>query len=229
MHVHKTPPNLNRRQPNKGRIAKQTPRRPTSRGNNQNRRLSGTRTSDRRPIQKKQPNRKNQQQHSVSIKHSAHLKSQNHQRLKIKPNQKIKQPRIKYVQDAPRKRVSFTVYFLSFFGFFLGLLTLTAGANVTLQRVTNSNLESELTALLNLNSSLTLELSGDLDMLEIEYLARNLLNMSEPPPHQIRYIRLPVEVMPTVDFTVLPEYESNFFGGVTGFLSQFWNFITGDT
>jgi hypothetical protein len=235
MHAHKKPP---------GRQSRG--------GYNQNRRQAGTRPSERRPISKKRPTNKNNQvikKQSTYKKNQAIKKRLNHknsQSIKNQPNYKnirtnannrrriakntrIKpEEKIKYVQDVPHKKVPFPIYFFTFFAFILGIITLTAGANVTLQRVQNSELESELTSLLNLNSSLTLELSGDLDMIEIEYRARTNLNMSEPLPHQIILIELAREVTPDVDFTLPPQYESRFFENVSGFFSRFWNFITGD-
>ncbi|MCL1924608.1 MAG: hypothetical protein FWF50_03385 [Defluviitaleaceae bacterium] len=141
---------------------------------------------------------------------------------------KAKKPQIKYVQDVSRKKIPFSVYILTFLGFALGVVTLISGANVTLQRIQNTQLETQLADILNTNNALLIELSGDLDMLDIDYLARTSLNMAEPLLHQIEHIVLPPVRTPEIDFTLLPQYEPHFFDGFASFAARFLVFLIGD-
>lgn len=164
-------------------------------------------------------------------------KGQNINRRRPKPktrpskpsrSRKVKRPKIKYVKDVKIRKIPFIVYLLAFFGFLLGIVTLIAGANVTLQRVLNSSLEADLISIVNLNNNLTIQLSGDHDIGYIEYLARTRLNMIDPAPHQIRHIEVKAPITPIVDLTRQPLYDEGIIYEVTGFLNRFWNFITGN-
>lgn len=107
---------------------------------------------------------------------------------------KLKQKRIVYMKaENPRASLSISVYI------FIGILFLCAGvivfsmALLSNQKIKVSGLENSLIKEKTRTKQLETETYQVLDFDEIEDIARNKLNMSEPGMHQIRYINVPKE------------------------------------
>ena len=128
------------------------------------------------------------------------------------------------IEGAKNQPIGVYVIIVSVFFAILGYIV--AGANVTLQRNYNTQLRNQLRDIEIHNSQITNQIAQARNLEEVEYIARNNLNMSEPLPHQIVAVNIIDRRELTVDFTSPPEYELTLAETVANFFQYMFAFFT---
>lgn len=147
---------------------------------------------------------------------------------KQKRNTKKRKPKVLFVKAVSAKNQSFSVYIAIILLFLMGLGVVIAGSNVTLQRNINNSYRNQLSALETSNIRLYNQINQARNLEDIEYMARNNLNMSEPLSHQITAINVIEQRELVHDFNRPPIYTLTFRERVEGFFTNMFSFFTGE-
>ena len=146
--------------------------------------------------------------------------------IKVKKRTKAIAKPIVFVKALGAKNQSVAVYTAIVVTFFVSLGYIVAGANVTIQRNTNNQLRNQLRSIEIHNGQIANQIAQARNIEEVEYIARNSLNMSEPMPHQIVAVNIIESRELVVDFTQPHEYEPTFSESAVEFLQRMFVFFT---
>lgn len=124
-----------------------------------------------------------------------------------------------------RRKIGAKIYLVIFLGFLLVMGMVVGNANVTLQRNTNVALMSVLREIELQNGHIYAEIIEARNLDEIEYIARHVLGMSEPLPHQIISIDVMAPRENIHDFTVMVPYELTLVEEVSQWFEQMMDFL----